>query len=235
MPYTLEQLIKAGTNLLSETSNTLLAHKAHERWSKDVLDWLQQNAPDSGLSARWASIGPSPLIQGSHYYDDPISRGKYGELVRSQLRWLGKEGPVIAQQRARISNSAGLWDLLHPKIRDSAKERYNAGLYADAVEAVLKALNAEVRARVLSKGGPELDGASLMNTAFSPKNPIIVLEDLATQSGRDAQLGYMQIFAGAMTGIRNPKAHDNLHITEVRALHFLFLASLLWIKLDESQ
>ncbi len=44
----------------------------------------------------------------------------------------------------------------------------------------------------------------------------------------------MYIFAGAMTGIRNPKAHDNLTISIERATHFIFLASLLMYKLDEA-
>jgi hypothetical protein len=48
------------------------------------------------------------------------------------------------------------------------------------------------------------------------------------------QQGYMQIFAGSMTGIRNPKAHENISIDSVRAVHFLFLASLLMAKLDEA-
>jgi len=43
----------------------------------------------------------------------------------------------------------------------------------------------------------------------------------------------MQIFAGAMTGIRNPKAHANIVIDRNRAIHLLFLASLLFFKLDE--
>jgi uncharacterized protein (TIGR02391 family) len=74
-----------------------------------------------------------------------------------------------------------------------------------------------------------------MTTAFSVQNPIIELDDLATVSGKDIQQGYMQIFAGAMTGIRNPKAHGNLDIDETRAIHLLFLASLLMYKLDEAR
>jgi hypothetical protein len=43
----------------------------------------------------------------------------------------------------------------------------------------------------------------------------------------------MQIFAGAMQGIRNPKAHDNIDIHKERAMHQIILASLLMYKLDE--
>jgi len=47
------------------------------------------------------------------------------------------------------------------------------------------------------------------------------------------QKGYMQIFSGAMTGIRNPKAHSNVIVDEKRAIHHLHLASLLHHVSDE--
>lgn len=72
-----------------------------------------------------------------------------------------------------------------------------------------------------------------MTLAFSPTNPIIVLGDLDTETGRGIQQGYMQIFAGSMTGIRNPKAHGNLHPDASKALHLICLASLLMTKFDE--
>ena len=97
----------------------------------------------------------------------------------------------------------------------------------------LKEVNKRVKDYVNTNSGQEHDGASLMNHAFSVNNPIIKLDDIQTTTGQNIQKGYMQIFAGSMTGIRNPKAHDNILITESRAIHFLFLASLLMYKLDE--
>lgn len=88
---------------------------------------------------------------------------------------------------------------------------------------------------VKQKTNEEYDGARLMNKAFTPNNPIVVLGDLSTQTGKDLQIGYMQIFSGAMTGVRNPKAHDNIVIDRKRAIHFLFLASLLMSKIDDSK
>lgn len=61
-----------------------------------------------------------------------------------------------------------------------------------------------------------------------------MLDDLNTNSGKDIQKGYMQIFAGTITDIRNPKAHDNITIDHRRAVHLLYLVSLLFYKLDES-
>jgi hypothetical protein len=55
-----------------------------------------------------------------------------------------------------------------------------------------------------------------------------------TLTGRNIQQGYMMIAAGAMQGIRNPKAHGNVTIDSRRCVHFLYLASLLMEKLDET-
>ena len=123
--------------------------------------------------------------------------------------------------------------LLHPEILKVAKSRFNSGHYADAVESAFKLINNTVKEIVKTTTGEELDGAKLMYKAFSPRNPIIVLGDLSTETGKNIQEGYMHIFAGAMMGIRNPKAHNNIEIDAKRAIHFLLLASLLRYKIDE--
>lgn len=135
-----------------------------------------------------------------------------------------------------LTNDAhALWDLIHPEIAKVARTRFESKHFADAIEAALKEVNSAVKAKVRGASGRELDGAGLMTTAFSVQNPIIELDDISTLSGKDIQQGYMQIFAGAMTGIRNPKAHGNINIGETRAIHLLFLASLLMYKLDEAR
>lgn len=150
---------------------------------------------------------------------------------------------VIGRVRAALEDdvpapSAGdpvdeAWHLLHARIQVVAQPRFQSGHYADAVEATLKELAAVIRGLVMQRGGPEMDGVTLMQTAFSPNKPLIVLADLGTQSGKDMQRGYMEMFAGAMAAIRNPKAHGNVVITAERAIHFLFIASTLWYTLDE--
>lgn len=138
-------------------------------------------------------------------------------------------------ERNIISKSLpnNFWEDIHPKITFIAKSRFESNHYADAVEAALKEINSVIKDIARRKTGNELDGADLMHRAFSVKNPIISLDDLSTETGRNIQQGYMEIFAGVMTGIRNPKAHDNVHITESRAKHFIYLASLLMYKVDE--
>ncbi len=65
-------------------------------------------------------------------------------------------------------------------------------------------------------------------------NPIIKLTPLSSETDKNIQKGYLQIFSGAIIGIRNPKAHENLSIDENRAIHLIFLASLLMSKIDET-
>jgi uncharacterized protein (TIGR02391 family) len=127
---------------------------------------------------------------------------------------------------------ADFWCLIHPDIINVTKTRFEAGHYADCAESAFKYINNVVKAIVKGKTGNELDGASLMRTAFSPKNPLITIDDLSTNDGQSIQQGYMDIFAGAMTGIRNPKAHGIVTIGPERAIHFIYLASLLLDTLD---
>jgi len=125
------------------------------------------------------------------------------------------------------------WQLLHPRIVALARPRFEKGFYGDAVESCFKEVNDAVKRLYFDAVGREADGAGLMNSAFSPANPVIRLTELATQSERDEQQGYMHIYAGAMTGIRNPKAHANINPDSRKTLHLVALASLLMHRLDE--
>lgn len=130
-------------------------------------------------------------------------------------------------------STSDFWQDIHPKITSVAKRRFETAHYADAVLSAFREVNSCVKKIVMNKTANELDGASLMHTAFSPTNPIIVLDDLSKDSGKNIQKGYMEIFAGAMIGIRNPKAHENTDIEEIPAKHRIYLASLLMNKIDE--
>lgn len=101
----------------------------------------------------------------------------------------------------------GLYDILvkSKELRNATRKLFTDGHYARAVEEAYKCLNNIVKAKSrLSK-----DGQDLMNQAFSEKNPILKLNKLRTDSHRDEQIGYMLIFGGCMTGIRNPRAHEH--------------------------
>lgn len=118
---------------------------------------------------------------------------------------MGRPSPKVAIPK--LEDFVGLYDTLvkSKAIRDATRKLFVDGHYARAVEEAYKCLNNVVR----DKSGLPLDGRDLMNQAFSEKNPILKLNDLKTTSHRDEQIGYMLIFGGCMTGIRNPRAHDH--------------------------
>ena len=130
-------------------------------------------------------------------------------------------------------NSSSFWDNIHPQIISVAKSRFDNGHYADAVEAAFKEINARVKKIYKDRTSVEKDGAKLMQAAFSVQNPIIKLGDISTETGANIQQGYMEMFAGAMIGIRNPQAHNNLLITKENAVRKLHYASMLMYKLDD--
>ena len=123
------------------------------------------------------------------------------------------------------------WALLHPSIVPEARKRFRARFYAEAVLAALKVITLQIKCRT----GLNLDGAQLMTKAFAPTQPYLVFASGDTETARSIQQGYLQIYAGTMMAIRNPKAHDFVEIDATRCVHFLFLASLLAHKLDEAQ
>lgn len=125
------------------------------------------------------------------------------------------------------------WEFVHPRIKSLAKPRFEAGFFGDAIEASFKEVNDCVKRLYRESEQREADGAGLMTSAFSPGNPVVRLTAMETETERNIQQGYMQIFAGAMTGIRNPKAHGNLNSDARKALHLICLASLLMVKIDE--
>lgn len=140
---------------------------------------------------------------------------------------------INVQQHVIQNNQENFWTFLHPKVINLAKTRFENELYADSVSACLREINSIIKNHVRNAINQEFDGATLMTRAFSVQNPLITLGDLTTESGRNIQLGYMKIFEGAMIGIRNPKAHENMYPEPNKAIHFLFIVSFMFMKLQE--
>jgi uncharacterized protein (TIGR02391 family) len=214
---------------------------------RDLLPVDTIPARDFYLKNRWSSfkfLAEQQVVAGLKWKQGPHRWQSHVELTPNRptlmdlLEKVQVEIKVRSQQdeaKPAGKSQANFWDILHPKVVELAIPRFMAGHFSDAVEACLKEINAMVKARAKERTGKEFDGADLMRNTFSPKNPIITLADLSTESGKNEQQGYMEIFAGTMTGIRNPKAHDNVVIDEKRTIHLLHLASLLMYKLDEAK
>ncbi|HUK08526.1 MAG TPA: TIGR02391 family protein [Stellaceae bacterium] len=120
---------------------------------------------------------------------------------------------------------------LQPDIAFAASQLYRDGHYANAIEDAVKALIQRVRMR----SGVEKDGVTLMEHVFSPKAPILRFNDLRSPSDQDEQRGFMMLFSGAVTGLRNPRAHALKKDEPERALECIAFVSFLAKLLDETK
>lgn len=115
----------------------------------------------------------------------------------------------------------------HPTIEQTAERLWAIGDYDTALFKVCIALNSAVQAR---SQRPDLDGVALMRTVFSAKTPILNIE---ARYGN--QQGFMDLFAGVMDAIRNPRAHhQQAQLTREEALEWLAFLSALFRVLDAS-
>lgn len=120
---------------------------------------------------------------------------------------------------------------LHPEIEKACGKLFRDGHYSEAIEKGMKKLNAYVR----FKSGVEKDGSQLMESVFSAKNPVLKFNDMADDSDRDEQVGFLMMFKGAVAGLRNPRAHRIMNDDPERALEFIAFISLLAKLLDEAE
>ncbi len=121
---------------------------------------------------------------------------------------------------------------LHSRIRQAAEALYTDGHYDQAVFEAFKAVENMVK----EKAGLTDDiGQALMFKAFNENAPLLILDDLSTQIGRDRQEGFKFIFGGAMRGIRNIAGHGDLELNPAEGLEHLALASLLARVVDSAE
>ena len=120
---------------------------------------------------------------------------------------------------------------LHPAIERAAGQLFRDGHYTNAIEDSVKALNALVR---MNSGIDDKDGTALMEFVFSTKNPILKFNALADISDMDEQKGFMMMFSGAVSGLRNPRAHKIIKDDPEMALEFIAYISLLAKLADKS-
>lgn len=120
----------------------------------------------------------------------------------------------------------------HPRLITSSKSLFETGHYSQAIFEAFKAVNNFVK----EKTGLTLDGKALMSKVFDENAPIIKINELLTKSDKDEQEGFKFLFMGAMVGVRNPKAHDEVIQTDpYRTLEYLSLASLLMKRIEEGK
>lgn len=200
---------------------------------QELLDLFNDNIRGNAYSVRVADIAKQ-WISGYPARVSPKCIDELLSLVRAVKTRVERSPDVVKGHRPEQEPDDPPWSMLHPTVAALGKSRMDSGHYADAVESCFKELNSVVKLKHQQVTGQELDGVDLMRKAFKLDAPSITLAPLVDESGKNIQRGYLDIFAGAMAGIRNPGAHGNIQTTKEQAVHCLFLASMLFFKLDDA-
>lgn len=194
-------------------------HPAYEEFHNDIQQFVYKNHFEH--TPEWKKISENLVYKSCQYM---VSQE--ADIILEQLNRL--------KERVLLRQNEGFWSYLHPMIYNVSGTKFNQGFYADSVESAMKEVNSRIKRIYKRYRKEEKDGQDLMRKTFSPTKPLLIFEDLDTESGKNVQEGYMQIFAGAIQAIRNPKAHENMYISREDAIKKLILASLLMEKVDEA-
>ena len=204
-------------------------------WVLNILERLH----DGGSAAR----------RTLHEFIGGWLEGRYGmppvpDVKRRVVALLGQQGWHVKDGRLvigeRTVDAAGLLTplgrdvrlaALHSDVRTVASRYLEVGHPEVAIFEAFKAVNNRVKMMT----GLDLDGSSLMGHTFADKNPLIILADLSTETGRNVQSGFRLMFMGAVQGIRNPEAHEQFQLLDQEeGLEKLAFASMLMRHLDEA-
>lgn len=128
------------------------------------------------------------------------------------------------------------WHFIHPRIAKVSKKLFLDGSYANSACDAYIEINDRVKKlfHILRPNDKIPDGDAAMKIVFSTNTPLVEFCDRSTESGHNTQKGFMEMLAGAMSALRNPKAHANITIDHDDAMRRLMFASMLMYKIDEA-
>jgi len=120
--------------------------------------------------------------------------------------------------------------LLHAVIVKSSLGLYRDGHLREAVLNGVTAVFDMIRGRT----GLDLDGTALVGQAFGLEKGKLIFSEVESESGQSDQKGFLKVFEGIYTGVRNVKAHSLSHdLNEMKAAQYLVMMSLLARRVDE--
>ena len=93
----------------------------------------------------------------------------------------------------------------HEIVVKRSRKAFTTGQYHDAVLRAFRSVNN----RVKQVSGSSKDGQPLMSAAFRADAPLLQMSDLTTESLENEQAGTMLMMMGAITAMRNPRAHED--------------------------
>ena len=199
----------------------------HEMLAKIVME-TKNELP--ALSRQLESVKDAIFIQTRNYanvtyfFVNPYSYGKAIGILAAMI----DEGNDPTHD---------IWNLVHPRIKSISEKLYKDGSYANATCDAFIEINVRVK-NLFSKLKPDAikipDGDAVMKTVFSANSPMVKFCDISSETGFNIQKGFMEMLAGAMSALRNPKSHENISINKENAMRQIMFASMLMYKIDEA-
>lgn len=223
-PYTLQDRSDPlPESLAQKVDDTLVEILGH-----DTLDYIRFEV--GSLDRGSFMMGGTPLREIRAGFasgkNDAISKLRtLIELFEEKI----SEDSESSEERARRSFETLQ---LHPEIFRAVGGLYKDGHYANAIEDSCKALDLLVRLR---SGRDNLSGTELMHNVFSPNNPTLCFNNLASESEKSEQQGMMFLYAGVMLAFRNPRAHGFLTDDPEETLEVVSFISFLAKALDRAK
>ena len=222
--------------------NIQLIKELHE-WTHKMCcksDLAQRIFPSNGINEiKNGIIKLSESIAKSEpYFSKDLFRLKDVLFVGSKLNIiaLGELLAIVNYLNNKCENpQEDIWVFIHPMIIKSSKELYINGHYANAACDAFIEINSRVK-KLFEKIKPNEkvpDGDPAMTCVFSVNEPLVEFCDRTNDTGKNTQKGYMQMLAGSMSALRNPKAHENIDLDKDEAFRRLMFASMLMFKIDE--
>jgi len=153
-------------------------------------------------------------------------RGKYIEVNKATTI-------LEAEQRASRFKYKLETRNIHELIFEYCKPELLAENYFHSVFEAIKSIADRIRKMT----GLYADGAELIDTAFSTKNPLIRINQLQNDTDRSEHIGIMNLIKGLFGLIRNPTAHVpkiKFAIEEDEALDLMILISYTHKRLDRA-
>jgi uncharacterized protein (TIGR02391 family) len=204
--------------------------------SKLASSVLATSALSKGFSPRFRP-GPS-LPLSTKLRKNPLGIRRFGTGLSPEIsRPTEIDLDPSRDDSPHVTTSEHLWQfdlaIMDEGLRQTCRRLFCNGHYVEAVERAFIYVNNKVKQK---SGLTDKDGADLMRAAFSANSPVLMLNEFQSESHKNEQRGYMEIFAGAMAGIRNPRAHEHdLVDSPDVALELLVIANHLMRRTNESK
>lgn len=199
--------------------------------------WLMVH-PATGV--RWDALDASVSLNQVAQAKGPSLRSTIEKLnaIAGHLETLDQEDQIPADPSKPVKSGLPADRLmlaylshLHPYIAKGCSQLFIDGHYTQAVEESAKAVFQYLREIT----GLRIDGSALAQTAFSVKAPVLAFSDLADETKKNEQIGFMEMLSAFAKGVRNPLAHTHGKLEEAhKAFEYLTLASLFCRRIDDA-